>query len=72
MNTSTFDEIYSQWSQELPKTIQNIINKNAIGNLPVNEKDIAAWASLLSKDSTKYDILMWLKAKANTSFVPLL
>lgn len=69
MNTSTFDEIYSQWSQELPKTIQDIINKNAIGNLPVDEKDIADWASLLSEDSTKYDILMWLKAKANTSFV---
>lgn len=69
MNTSIFDEIYSQWSQELPETIQEIINKNSTGHLPVNEKDIASWASLLSKDSTKYDILMWLKAKANTSFV---
>lgn len=69
MDTSLFDNIYSEWSKEIPDIIRNYVRNDKINGRFVDEADIISWINLLLQDSTKYDILMWLKAKENTSFV---
>lgn len=69
MDTSIFDNIYSEWSKGIPDIIRNIVRNDKKISRFVNEEDIISWINLLLQDSTKYDILMWLKAKENTSFV---
>lgn len=73
MDTSLFDNIYTLWSEKVPQIMRNTIKndfflKNDVFLRWFNEKTIVKyWVDLILTDSTKYDILAWLKAKANTS-----
>lgn len=69
MDTSIFDNTYSEWCKEIPDIIISLAKKDVEGRLFINEDEVKLWVNKLSDDSTKYDILMWLKAKANTSFL---
>lgn len=73
MDTSLFDNIYIRWSEKVPQIMRNTIKndfflKNDVFLRLFNEEAIVKyWIDLVLTDSTKYDILAWLKAKANTS-----
>lgn len=68
MDTSLFDNIYSEWSEEIPEIIKKSLT-DIFGDGPlVDEELVNSWTNLLLQDSTKYDILMWIKAKTNISF----
>lgn len=73
MDTSLFDNIYIRWSEKVPQIMRNTIKndvffKNDVFLRLFNEEAIVKyWIDLILTDSTKYDILAWLKAKANTS-----
>ena len=69
MDTSIFDNTYSECCKEIPDIIISLAKKDVEGRLFINEDEVKLWVNKLSDDSTKYDILMWLKAKANTSFL---
>lgn len=69
MDTSIFDNTYSEWCKEIPDIIHSLAKNNVKVRLFIDENDVKSWVNTLSGDSTKYDILMWLKAKANTSFL---
>lgn len=69
MDTSLFDNIYSEWSEEIPDIIQKSIKDIWGEGSHVDEELVNSWVNLLLQDSTKYDILMWIKAKTNTSFL---
>ena len=104
MDTLLFDNIYTNWINELQKVLndklhellndenkallnidfdsfknsaaqsfyntnlQSSVQKSVKEHLEKNESPINSWLELLSQDSIRYDILMWLKAKSNTSF----
>lgn len=68
MDTSLFDNIYSEWSEEIPEIIKKSLTDTLGDSSLVDEELVNSWINLLLQDSTKYDILMWIKAKTNTSF----
>ena len=67
MDTSLFDNIYIRWSEKVPQIMRNTIKNDVFLRLFNEEAIVKYWIDLILTDSTKYDILAWLKAKANTS-----
>ncbi len=59
MDTTFFDNIYNEWCENIVGIIQDYLY---IKGHNVKNDIIAHWKYLLTKDTTKYDILMWLKA----------
>lgn len=67
MDNTFFDTTYKNWSEQVPQIIDNIINNDPSSHSFIDENTIPYFTNLLLDESTKYDILAWLKAKANIS-----
>ncbi len=65
-DVSVFEKEYISWSEKLQKKISTFIRNNPHRYPLVNTEVIDRWIEWLTSQDTKYDIIMWLKAKAYT------